>query len=90
MNSETNAQGIGKTEYTVHTVYGSLALSLIGRAAEGTERVKSCLISALPACALVTRFDSMEAATVGSSRMPRTTTSRSLKDTILPFMSYPT
>lgn len=77
------------TVRTVRTVNVSVALSL-PRAAEGTDRVKSCRISVLAACALLRRFESVEAATVGSSRSPRTTTSRSLRETILPFMSYPT
>ena len=75
--------------HTVRTVNVSVELSL-PRAAEGTDRVKSCRISVLAVRALLRRFESVEAATVGSSRSPRTTTSRSLSDTILPFMSYPT
>lgn len=86
---QVNKEGRSVPHRTVRTVKVSVALSL-PRAAEGTDRMKSCFISVLAACTLLTRFESVEAATVGSSRRPRTTTSRSLRDTILPFMSYPT
>jgi hypothetical protein len=57
---------------------------------DGTERANSCFISALPACAVLRQLDSSDAATVGSSNSPATTTSLSRSDTSLALRSKPT